>query len=345
MRKAFKMTLEDGPGQSHVRKELPGIIPHIGIMLVRTWRHKKQWAVWIMWLVMWSLWGSRRDEEIMRKMDWTLSSLAAPSQTFASLSSSLPPNPLSNGTQGSVLGSLPFSIYIHILYDLVHSFGLESHPYSDDSLVYVSNAYPEPSLDLQLPTDHTLRSLIGITKSAWCSLPSPLLLQPSPYWLFPSRCSGQKSWSQPWFFFFSHTHKQLLENSADSAFKVQPNLTTSHHLCCYRSELSHIICHLGFFNAFLTGLPASTVLSYTWILNTEATAILLKRKSDHVFPLLKILRDLPHRKAQVLPLAVRAFIHSVSAQEGSLLLAKFPPHWPWYLSFTLPCRLFLWIAS
>lgn len=42
MRKAFKMTLEDGPGQSHVRKELPGIIPHIGIMLVRTWRHKKQ---------------------------------------------------------------------------------------------------------------------------------------------------------------------------------------------------------------------------------------------------------------------------------------------------------------
>lgn len=69
IRKAFKMVLEDGPGQSHVRKELTGIGLHTATMLMRHggWNLCEQFAACSQ--ITGNLWASRWDDEILRKMD------------------------------------------------------------------------------------------------------------------------------------------------------------------------------------------------------------------------------------------------------------------------------------
>lgn len=136
----------------------------------------------------WSLWRSRWDEEIIRNLDWALSLMAAPSHTPLLFLPHLLPHPLeSNGAWGSVLGPLPFSIYTHIFRDLIHSRGFMYPPYSDDFLVFVSNAYP----DLHTYTANYLQTTYTwkpnrhpntmSTKTAWCSSLSLLLLQASSF--------------------------------------------------------------------------------------------------------------------------------------------------------------------
>lgn len=68
IRKAFKMVLEDGPGQSHVSKELIGIRLHSAAMLMRHrgWNHCEQFAACSQ--ITGNLWARRWDDEILRKM-------------------------------------------------------------------------------------------------------------------------------------------------------------------------------------------------------------------------------------------------------------------------------------
>lgn len=166
--------------------------------------------------------------------------MAAPSHTPLLFLPHLLPHPLeSNGAWGSVLGPLPFSIYTHIFRDLIHSRGFMYPPYSDDFLVFVSNAYP----DLHTYTANYLQSTYTwkpnrhpntmSTKTAWCSSLSLLLLQASSFQLISFQVLGPKILESSWMpLFLSHPQRITKKILLTPLSKYSQNCTSQPFCYC-----------------------------------------------------------------------------------------------------------------